>query len=47
MEVNHAFKDVGRATYSTAPRHVRDTERMRRIKEVLERAAREIEEIGK
>jgi DNA-binding PadR family transcriptional regulator len=47
MEVNHAFKDVGRATYSTAPRHVRDTERLRRIKEVLERAAREIEEIGK
>ena len=47
MEVNHAFKDVGRATYTSAPRHVRDAERLRRIKEVLERAAREIEEIGK
>ena len=47
MEVNHAFKDVGRATYSTAPRHVRDAERLRRIKEILERAAREIEEVGK
>src|SRR5918911_1300698 len=47
MEVNHAFKDVGRATYTSAPRHVRDAERLRRIKEVLERGAREIEEIGK
>lgn len=47
MEVNHAFKDLGRATYTTAPRHARDVERMKRIKDVLERAAREIEEIGK
>ncbi|HEY9449877.1 MAG TPA: PadR family transcriptional regulator [Gemmatimonadaceae bacterium] len=47
MEVNHAFKDLGRATYTTAPRHARDAERLKRIKEVLQRAAREIEEIGK
>jgi DNA-binding PadR family transcriptional regulator len=47
MEVNHAFKNLGRATYTTAPRHSRDPERLRRIKEVLERAAREIEEIGR
>jgi DNA-binding PadR family transcriptional regulator len=47
MEVNHAFKDLGRATYTTAPRHARDADRLKRIKEVLQRAAREIEEIGK
>jgi Predicted transcriptional regulators len=47
MEVNHAFKDLGRATYTTAPRYARDAERLQRIKEVLERAAREIEELGK
>jgi DNA-binding PadR family transcriptional regulator len=47
MEVNHAFKDLGRATYTTAPRYARDADRLRRIVEVLQRAAREIEEIGK
>ncbi|MDQ3811255.1 MAG: PadR family transcriptional regulator [Chloroflexota bacterium] len=47
MEVNHAFKEVGRATYGTAPRYVRDSERLRRVKDILERAAREIEEVGK
>lgn len=47
MEVNHAFKDVARATYANAPRHAKDTERLRRIREVLERAAREIDEIGR
>jgi DNA-binding PadR family transcriptional regulator len=47
MEVNQAFKNVGRATYSSAPRHMRDVERLRKIKEALERAAKEIEEIGR
>jgi DNA-binding PadR family transcriptional regulator len=47
MEVNHAFKDLGRATYTTAPHYARDADRLRRIVEVLQRAAREIEEIGK
>lgn len=47
MEVNRAFKDLGRATYTTAPRHAQDADRIRRIREVLERAAREIEEIGR
>lgn len=47
MEVNHAFKDLGRATYTTAPKHLRDAERLGRIKDVLERAAREIDEIGR
>jgi DNA-binding PadR family transcriptional regulator len=47
MEVNQAFKNVGRATYATAPRHMRDAERLRKIKEALERTAKEIEEIGR
>jgi DNA-binding PadR family transcriptional regulator len=47
MEVNHAFKELARATYATAPRHARDTERLAKIRAVLERAAREIDELGK
>ncbi|HEX6534883.1 MAG TPA: PadR family transcriptional regulator [Gemmatimonadaceae bacterium] len=47
MDVNHAFKNLARATYSNAPRHSKDAERLRKIKEVLERAAREIEDIGR
>ncbi|GAC1651507.1 MAG: PadR family transcriptional regulator [Gemmatimonadaceae bacterium] len=46
-EVNHAFKELGRATYTTAPRHAKDAERLAKIKEALDRAAREIEELGR
>ena len=45
MEVNRAFKDVGQATYRGAPRIFRDKEAIARIKEALNRAAREIDEI--
>ena len=45
MDVNRAFKDVGRATYRGAPRVFRDKELAAKIKETLERAAREIDEI--
>ena len=45
MEVNRAFKDVGQATYRGAPRIFRDKEAIAKIKEVLERAAREVDEI--
>jgi DNA-binding PadR family transcriptional regulator len=47
MEINAAFKHLGWTTYVTAPRYSRDPDRLRRIKDVLERAAREIEEIGR
>ncbi len=47
MEVNQAFAAAGRATYRTASAHVHDRDRLARIKEILDRAAREIEEIGK
>ena len=43
MEVHHAVKDLGRATYSAATRDPRDVERLRRIVEVLKRAATEID----
>lgn len=45
LEVNRAFKEVGRATYRGAPRVFRDRETAAKIREVLERAAREIDEI--
>lgn len=45
--VHVAFKDVGRATYANAPRLTRDTERLKKIVEILERAAKEIDEAAK
>ena len=42
MDVNHAFKDLGRAAYGAAARGPRDPERVARIAEVLRRAAAEI-----
>ena len=47
VEVSKAFKEVARATYTAAPRHSSDAERIRQIREVLERAAREIDELGR
>ena len=45
MEVNRAIKDVAQATYRGAPRVFRDKEAVAKIKESLQRAAREIEEV--
>ena len=42
VDIHQAFKSVARATYSTAT-HTRDPERLRQIREILERAASEIE----
>ena len=47
MEVNTAFRHVGRAAYSHASRHVNDAAKLARVKEILERAARELEELEK
>jgi DNA-binding PadR family transcriptional regulator len=47
MEVNGAFRRLGRATYGTASRHVRDVERLRKVREILDRAAREVEELDR
>lgn len=45
MEVNRAIKNVAQATYRGAPRVFRDKEATTKIREALERAAREIDEI--
>ena len=47
MEVNQAFRDVAKATYSTATSHVNDKDRLAKIKEILARAAAEIDGVGK
>jgi DNA-binding PadR family transcriptional regulator len=44
-EIHHAFKNVARATYATATR-LKDADQLRRIREILERAAAEIEKTG-
>jgi hypothetical protein len=45
MEINRAFKDIGQATYRGTPRIFKDKEAVAKIKEVLSRAAKEIDEI--
>lgn len=47
MEVNNAFRKVARAAYGNATKHVNDSERLRRIREVLDRAAAEIDQMDK
>ncbi len=45
MDVNRAIKDVAQATYRGAPRIFRDKEAVAKIRESLDRAAKEIDEI--
>ena len=45
MDVNRAIKDVAQATYRGAPRIFRDKDALAKIRETLERAAREIDDI--
>ena len=47
MDVNHAFRRLGRAAYSQASRNVADGDRLRRIREILNRASAEIEQLEK
>jgi DNA-binding PadR family transcriptional regulator len=47
MEVNGAFRRVARITYGMASRHVSNRERLERIREVLTRAAAELEQLEK
>jgi hypothetical protein len=47
IDVNKAFGRVARATYTTVPWQSGDKSVIAEIKSVLERAAAEIEEIGK
>lgn len=45
VEIHQAFKNIARATYSTAT-HLKDPEKLKAIKEALDRAAAEIEKVG-
>ena len=45
VEIHQAFKKVARATYATAT-HMKDADQLRRIRELLDRVATEIEAIG-
>jgi DNA-binding PadR family transcriptional regulator len=47
MDVNQAFKGVARATYTTATNHLGDKELLAKIKEVLAKAAAEIDGLAK
>jgi DNA-binding PadR family transcriptional regulator len=47
MEVNTAFRRLSRAAYGQASRHVNDRARLAKVKDVLERAAAEIEQLEK
>jgi DNA-binding PadR family transcriptional regulator len=46
VEVHHAFKNIARATYSTATR-THDVDKLHKIREILNRATAEIEAINK
>lgn len=43
MELNQAFKRLGWATYSNASRLTRDPEKLKAVREILERAAKDVE----
>jgi len=47
MEVNSAFRRVARGTYGHASKHVNDGEKLQKIREILERAAVELEQLEK
>ena len=44
-DINRAMGAVGKATYASAPAYFRDAEKVKQVREVLERAAREIDGI--
>ena len=46
MELNHAMRRLGRTAYARATRDLSDTERVRRIREILDRAAADIERLN-
>ena len=47
IEVNAAFRRLSRAAYGNASRHVNDRARLAKVKDVLERAAAELEQLEK
>lgn len=47
MDINGAFRDLGRATYSYASSHISNAEQLAKVREILQRARQEIEALGK
>ena len=47
MEVNSAFRRVARSAYGQASKNVNDTPKLQRIREILDRAAAELEQLEK
>ncbi len=47
MEVNSAFRQFAQTTFKTATSHISDIERLGKIRDILQRAAAEIEALGK
>ena len=45
MELNHAMRRLGRTAYTRATRNLADAERIRRIREILDRAAGDIDRL--
>ena len=43
MELNQSFQKLARATYKTATSHINDKEKIQKIREIIQRAAEEIE----
>ena len=46
-EVNQSFQRLAKATYRTATNHIRDKETLEKIRDVIRRAAEEVEAITK
>jgi DNA-binding PadR family transcriptional regulator len=47
MDVNSAFRNIAKSTYTTATSHISDIGKLARIKEILAKAAAEIDAVGK
>jgi DNA-binding PadR family transcriptional regulator len=47
MELNQAFQRLARATYKTATTHIREKETLAKLREIIQRAADEIDAVRK
>src|SRR5689334_1629548 len=47
MELNQAFQRLARATYKTATTHIREKETLAKLREIIQRAADEIDAVTK
>jgi hypothetical protein len=45
MELNQAFQQLARATYKTATMHIRERETIERLRDIIRRAATEIDAV--